>query len=104
MGLGIIFFILLLVLTVFVIVDPLNLKPLWQGYTATQTMPAGDSASTTSQTEALDAAGLTAEDVTFTPAEEACFVNLFGQTRVDEIKAGAMPTAQEMFQGQGCLE
>jgi len=38
-----------------------------------------------------------------TPEMEKCFVNEFGQARVDEIKAGDTPTPLEVLTGKNCL-
>jgi hypothetical protein len=37
------------------------------------------------------------------PAKEACFVASLGQARVNEIKAGAVPTPMDLLKAKSCL-
>jgi len=39
-----------------------------------------------------------------TPEMEACFEKTLGEDRVNEIKAGAEPTATELFTARSCIE
>lgn len=58
------------------------------------------------QEKALRAIGIDPATVpsTITPEQEACFVEKFGQVRVDEIIAGDSPTPYELLKGKSCLE
>jgi hypothetical protein len=53
------------------------------------------------QKSAADNLGI--EVPTFTEVQLDCLVGLFGQTRVDEIKGGDVPTALELYKGKSCL-
>lgn len=56
------------------------------------------------QAKALQSVGLSADAIAnITPAQEACFVSILGATRVNEVKAGAVPTASEFFSVRSCL-
>lgn len=61
-----------------------------------QTVPVTDA-----QADALKSVGLEASAIS--QAQEACFVRILGQARVDEVKAGAVPTAAEFFSARECL-
>ena len=129
--LGFIFFWIIIGVIYFVVADPFNLRPLiqmlWQETspasvpsdrtdssisptkesettTATEaavTPPAGPNAA---QIKALDAVGIDpGAAVSITPNQEVCFVGILGQGRVNDIKAGAVPTASEFFAVRGCL-
>lgn len=116
--LGVIFFLLILSGVYFYITDPLNLKPLLFGNQATestttsadspttQTNESTPSRLTESQAKALETFGIDPEAIptTITPEQEACFVEVLGSARVEEIKAGDAPTAVEYFTARGCLE
>jgi hypothetical protein len=56
---------------------------------------------TSAQAEALESVGLTAAAIS--PEQEACFVSILGQARVDEVKAGTIPSAAEFVRASGCL-
>lgn len=127
--LGIIFFVILLALAYFIIVDPYNLRPVFQSMYETNstresdTVPsninsdADSTADTTptpsraptgvneNQAKALESVGINPESVPaqFTPEQITCFVGILGQARVDAIVAGATPTPTEFFQAKGCL-
>ena len=64
--------------------------------TSPQTLPVTDA-----QAEALESVGLEAQALS--QVQEACFVRILGQARVDEVKAGAVPTAAEFFNARECL-
>lgn len=132
-GLGVIFFCILLVLLYLWVVDPWNIKPLLQAVaspsapvseqsqtsandsgrsTGDQSFEAGADTSTNAtagmsdaQVEALGSVGLSADTIpaTFTAEQEACFIEILGAPRVEEIKNGAVPTATEFWQARGCL-
>lgn len=124
--LGVMFFCLIIVAIWFYVTDPLNLKPLLMSSTpANMTEEAGDTFQTDTTSEAsvedethdrnpalnaeqeaaLDTIGVDPASLpsSITPEQEVCFVEVLGQARVDEIKAGATPTALEFFQARGCL-
>lgn len=124
LGLGVIFFILILVGTYFFIADPYNLKPLLFGSPAkTQTTkvvaPESKTTSTTTATKAatggfqLSAAqkqalvsfGIDPATVpsSISATQETCFVSVLGEARVSEIKAGAVPSAFEFFKAKTCI-
>ena len=129
--LGFIFFWIIVGVIYFVVADPFNVRPLiqmlWQESSvqavpsqqtdtavpstrsretaaeieASATSPSGPNAA---QTRALEAVGIdTSTAVSITPNQEACFVAILGQGRVNEIKAGAVPTASEFFAARGCI-
>lgn len=129
-SLGVIFFCLLLALAYFWIADPYNIKPFIFDTKSneiektevkvvnTNSAPASantDTQSTTTvstggglsegQKNALELVGIDPAVLPerLTPEQEKCFVSEFGQTRVDEIKAGDSPTALEVLAGKHCL-
>lgn len=129
--LGFIFFWIIVAVIYFIVTDPFNLLPivkmLWQENSSevirvddtstTVDQPASsehtDSVETTAvnnggptaeQSAALKSVGLGAGAVaTVTPEQEACFVKILGQARVDSVKAGAIPSASEFFSVRGCI-
>ena len=121
-GLGVIFFAILLLTSYIFIADPFNLRPLWEmmrasempalpGTTTDATesavpAPAANPTLSPAQTQALEAVGLDPASVpsSITPEQEACFVAALGAARVAEIKAGDTPTPQEFFAARHCLE
>lgn len=129
--LGFIFFWIIVGVIYFVVADPFNLRPiikmLWQE-TAAETVlmdrtisetdqsvstetndvsenPTKDTSGLNAeQSAALKAVGLGTDAITSITAEqEACFVKVLGQARVNAVKAGAVPTASEFFSVRGCL-
>lgn len=127
--LGVIFFCLIIFASYLYIADPLNIKPLLKALQSSPTTETvASSTSTNAQSPAEANAETTEEDknpilnstqenaleiigvdpaslpTSITPEQEACFVSILGQTRVDEIKAGNLPTATEFFQARGCIE
>lgn len=123
-SLGVIFSCLLLALAYFWIADPYNIKPfIYQSNTIGEdnkeinnTESSSSSASTDpssgvpgglteGQQNALEMVGINPDILpsSLTPEQEQCFVQKFGQARVDEIKAGAVPTAMEVLSGKSCL-
>ena len=130
---GVLFCIVLGVMAYLIIADPFHLRPLYQllvhppQATETTTVPSEtttdsvvsgttvvpDDTSTTpavsvsaEQAEALKTIGIDAAAMpaTFTATQLACFVKVLGQARVDEIKAGAVPSASEFFTARTCLQ
>lgn len=115
--LGVIFLILIVLSTVFVIADPFGLRPAFFG-----SSEVGGKSNNTSgvggvendknpvlspaQEQALEAFGIDPATVPteITPDQEACFVARLGEARVAEIKAGATPTATEFFKARDCIE
>lgn len=123
--LGFIFFCILLVLAYLIIADPFNLRPLVTLLLESQSSPVTQEVSPTTEvsqpsvspgTEAVPAAGVPVtseqaealESVGLTPSsisadQEACFVRILGQERVDAVKAGDVPSASEFFSARECL-
>lgn len=95
-------------------VDPLNLKPV-----LFPAAPAADTATvptttagrpiqpqlTPQQQAAANSLGLDPNAVAMllNPSTEACAVAALGQARVNEIKAGAAPTAVDIYAARSCL-
>ena len=128
-ALGVIFFILLVIVIYFFIKDPYNLRPILMPVISEMIFPNssssddlktisnntpeyttslkvnGSSSLTSDQANALKAIGVDPNSLptTITPEQEECFVKIFGQTRVNEIKAGGTPTATEFIKGTSCL-
>lgn len=118
--LGVLFLALVLVLAYLFVFDPLQLKPLFMGNAgsdsittsatsaATPTVPeetsSSDSRLSPAQAAALESVGIAPAAVpTFTEVQLQCFVTILGQARVDEIKAGATPSATEFFKAKSCI-
>jgi hypothetical protein len=59
-----------------------------------------ESQETALETFGIDPARL---PTSISPEQEACFIELIGVDRVEEIKAGDTPTVTEIFRGRGCL-
>lgn len=126
--LGVIFFLLLMGLTYFVIADPLHIRPVLSAlYEKKETVLAPDSTKqietnqvpaqpatnetaapagvSVKQAEALESVGINTASVPvkFTPEQITCFVSVLGQSRVDAIVAGDTPTPTEFFTAKNCL-
>lgn len=124
--LGIVFLILLLVGIYFFVTDPYGLKPLIFGGSApmqSTSAPASDTSNdagagtsteqtasggftlSNAQVEALIALGIDPAAVpsSISPEQEACFVGVLGDARVEEIKAGAVPSAFEFLKAKSCI-
>lgn len=116
--LGVIFFIVLVALAYVWIADPYNLKPLFMGTDAglvdvSTNAGVGAGASeqdvnenlNTSQEAALRTVGIDPADVPteVTPEQEACFIEILGEERVQAIIEGAVPTGAEIFRGRACI-
>lgn len=126
--LGVIFLMVIIAATYFFVTDPYNLKPLIFGLmdsqmgsnqaqstnptdTTSAATPSADGSAATqftlspAQREALISLGVDPALVptSVSPEQEACFVSVFGAGRVDEIKAGAVPTVIEFVSASKCL-
>jgi hypothetical protein len=120
--LGVVFFALLIVLAYLFVVDPYNLKPMLLGTPVNIEVESVDTSSISvsedgvpvsaatntnlspAQEAALESVGIAPAVVpTFTAAQLQCFEGLFGKARVEEIKAGATPSATEFYKAKACL-
>lgn len=109
--LGVIFFTIILAGLFLFIADPFEIKSLL--FTAGRSSDTTDGevasdknpALSPAQEKALETFGIDPATVptTFTPEQEACFVEKLGQERVDEIKAGDSPTAAEFYKAKSCI-
>jgi hypothetical protein len=122
--LGVIFFFILIALGYLFLADPYNLKPIFMPTSSSDVVSTTSSenittTSTTSdnqnakasllspaQESALNNIGVNPNSLptSITPSQETCFVGILGQARVDEIKAGAIPSAPEFFKAMVCLK
>jgi hypothetical protein len=112
---GVLFLIELGILGWFYVVDPLDMFE--AGSVAElKTMVTESATTNTSETSSVEsavgspsqaqveaAAAVGVEIPAFTEAQLQCFVGIFGEARVTEIKNGAVPTALEMYKGKSCL-
>ncbi len=95
--------------TYFYIADPLGLKPLLMASNLTTTAKNSNNPTnpllTSNQAAALQKLGIDPNKLPtqITPAMENCFTAALGQTRVNEIKAGAAPTPIDLFKAKSCL-
>lgn len=55
------------------------------------------------QQKALQDAGIDPGAIKITPEMEACFIEKLGNTRVEEIKKGAIPNPLDIFRARNCL-
>lgn len=123
--LGMLFFLILVGLGYFIIVDPLNIRPVVMGLYNSEGVEVGSDANTVTgsvqagsdvpgvntgimtdqQEQALQAVGISPEVVPtqFTPEQIECFIGILGEERVNDIKAGDTPTATEFFQAKDCI-
>jgi hypothetical protein len=117
--LGVIFFILIVLGVYLFITDPYNIKPLFFSAqtssenenqtvaTSTQSTISADKNPLLSDTQekALEKVGVNPETLPtqITPEQEACFIEIIGVERVNQIKAGGLPTASEFFKARSCL-
>ncbi len=118
-SLGVLFFIILLGVAYLVVFDPLNLKPILfpptsapvsplqrDDGTATPATPTTKKLPITeTQKKVLETVGINPDTLpsSFTPAQEACFVEKLGAARVAQIKGGAAPTPTEIYTARVCL-
>lgn len=111
--LGIIFVTLVVAIALFVIFDPLNLRPLLSNLlTNPQTNPPTTTGANDkhplldeNQEKLLEAIGVDVENLPteITPEMEACFTETLGAERVKEIKEGDSPNPFDFFKAKGCL-
>lgn len=130
--LGIIFFALILFGVYFLITDPYDLKPIFFGTGAAEsietqsseeemvpqagetkentvdtvgTQSSGGFELTAAQKEALASYGIDPNSIstTITAEQEACFVDVLGAPRVAEIRNGAVPSGFEFVRAQSCI-
>jgi len=112
-ALGVLFIMLIIVVSAFVIADPYELRPLIFGSPstgATYSSPRSEDASgefylSDQQKQALINFGI---DPSVVPSQisaeqESCFVNVLGEGRVGEIKNGAVPSAVEFYKAKACI-
>lgn len=118
--LGVIFFLILCAGAYLWYADPFEIRPLLEGLkgdvttvTATVTSEVTEKAIedkhpalSATQERALEVVGIDPAKVptTITPEQEACFTETLGAERVAEIKAGASPSATEIFKARECVE
>ena len=123
---GVLFFLQLIALSYFYIVDPLNIKPFIFGaenkeeatsiknsqndtevraeaQAGMEALPVSNLSP--AQERALNLVGIEPEEIpqSFTEEQLRCFVGVLGEARVNEIKAGAIPTMSEYYQGKDCI-
>jgi len=111
--LGVIFLLLILAFTLFVIVDPFNLRPLLS--TLMSDAPA-NSANTTEATDKnplldanqeriLETLGVNVGNLPteMTPELEACFTEALGAERVKQIIDGDSPSPLDLSKAKACL-
>lgn len=111
--LGVVFFILILGAVYLFVFDPLHLKPVLFGSTATTQLHENSGSAKTdlhpllseTQEKTLETFGIDPRDVPseITPSQEKCFEDKLGKARVEEIKAGDSPTAVEFFTAKECI-
>lgn len=118
--LGAVFLSLILLATYFFVTDPYNLRPLLFGTSEGEkgvvesmvSESSGDSDTATPsiqlnerQKEAVMAVGIDPAVIsqTLTSEQEKCFIEIFGESRVEEIKAGDVPSALEFARARGCI-
>ncbi len=130
-SLGVIFLLLILFAIYFFVADPYELKPLIFGSSAptfqsnidsttgsvgtegesevtspqTDTTASGGFALSEAQKQALVSFGIDPASVPASVSieQEACFVAALGESRVAEVKAGAVPNALEFYKAKGCI-
>lgn len=131
MGLGVVFFVLILITVYMVIVDPFHVKPLisilWSQTSsapeqsaivppseapleegAAMESAAGPGSTiplSSEQTAVLETVGIDPSTLptSISPAQEACFIEQLGADRVEAIMDGAAPTPLEIWQARECL-
>lgn len=93
------------------VADPFGLKPLFTNTnTPAQELPTNTNTSvnpllTPAQAAALEKFGINPAQLptAITPALEQCFTAALGAARIAEIKAGAAPTAYDLYKAKSCL-
>ena len=110
--LGVLFFLLIAAVVIFLVVNPSNIRSSIPGLSkiGVSNSSLGGTADknpalSAAQEKALEALGVDPTSVpsSITPAQEKCFVSVLGAARVVEIKAGDTPSATEYFKAKGCL-
>ncbi len=111
--LGVIFFLLIIGGVAIYFTDPLGL---WSGDSTLTTTESANTieppatvdknpALNAAQEKALETFGIDPATVptSITPAQEACFIEKLGTSRVEEIKAGATPSMTDYFKAKSCI-
>ena len=114
--LGVLFFLLIIAIAYFLIRDPYHVRPILFGMMRTSIVTTDKKPSdktptdknpllNASQEKALENIGIDPATLpsTITPRMQTCFQSKLGKTRVNEIKAGSKPTAEEIFTARECL-
>jgi hypothetical protein len=111
-ALGVIFFILIIAVTGFIIFDPFNLRPLISMLLGSS--EAGFVQKTTNghplldekQEKLLETIGVNVGNLPseITPQMEDCFTRTLGEKRVKEIEAGDEPNLNDFLKSRECLE
>ncbi|MBP9750132.1 MAG: hypothetical protein KBD21_05380 [Candidatus Pacebacteria bacterium] len=122
--LGVIFVLVILIISYLVVADPLHIKPMLFGSSSrVQQTPVvatvvetGENAPTTQATNesftlseaqkvALSGLGIDPATVpsTISPIQVACFEEALGVDRVSEIRAGGVPSAFELLKVKSCI-
>jgi len=115
-ALGVIFFLLLLVLAYILVTDSYGVRTMVFGSDASTMSPNGNNgeevatsgggfALSEAQKQALINAGIDPSIVpsSISAAQESCFVGVFGEARVAEIRNGAVPNALEFVRAKSCI-
>lgn len=114
--LGVIFFILILAVVYLFTFDPLGIREptptsadeivsTTEDAISTSTLEDKNPLLNPTQENALEAIGVDPSSLpsTITPEMEACFIDVLGMERVEEIKAGDLPSALEFLQARECI-
>ena len=123
--LGVIFFVLILAGTYFYVTDAYGVRTFVSLMTSSTTAPQEVIQETTpqgnkvtepvqkdanpylseNQESALEKAGINpaALPTSVSDTQKTCMINAVGEARANEIKAGAMPTAVEIFKAKSCF-
>lgn len=110
--LGVIFLAFIIAIVLFIIFDPLNLRPLLSSYmakpeTGSSTTATGDKNPLLNDTQEkfLESVGVDVSSLPteITPEMEACFAQTLGADRVQEIKNGSAPNPIDFFKAKDCL-
>ena len=112
--LGVIFFIILCGLAYLWFADPFEIRPMLDSFTmaasdedvSTGEVTDKNPALSAEQEQKLESLGIDPAKLPseITPEMEACFLAELGAARVAEIKAGATPTASEVFATRTCYQ
>lgn len=123
MALGVIFFVLIMAGIYLFVADPFQIKPIIKGFSE-QAIPSKTEVTPAKVQNNIDATAVTKKSIltpsqeqmlqkigvdpatipsTITPTMEKCFYEKLGTKRADEIKAGAQPTATDVFMARSCI-